>query len=51
MDNIEEILRDNGYENVTILKNFDYETALIGVTQTNQAVYDYDMMVEYLVVE
>lgn len=45
----EERLEEAGYEDVTILKNFSYDTALVGVTTDNRAVYDYDKMVEWLV--
>lgn len=44
----EQILFDNGYENVVIFKNPNYDTALIGVSEDNRAVYSYDKMVEYL---
>lgn len=45
-----EKIEDYGYENVIIFDNPSYDNALIGVTyNTNQAVYDYEMMVEYLV--
>lgn len=46
---IEEKLIDEGYENVIILKNYDYEDALIGITHDNRAVYDYAKMVEWLI--
>lgn len=45
----EEILLDNGYEDVIIFTDFSYDTALIGITSDNRAVYDYDLMVEWLV--
>lgn len=45
----EEILLDNGYEDVMIFTDFSYDTALIGVTSDDRAVYDYDLMVEWLV--
>lgn len=41
-------LVDNGYEDITILSNYSYDTALIGVTEDGRAVYDYDLMVEWL---
>lgn len=47
----EEKLLDGGYEGVKYLTNFSYDTALIGVTHDNRAVYDYDRMVAWLVVE
>ena len=36
---------DMGYEDVVILKNYSYDDALIGVTEDNRAVYDFDKMV------
>lgn len=47
--NAEQRLLDNGYEGVKFLVDFSYDTALIGVTHDNRAVYDYDKMVEWLV--
>ena len=44
----EEKLLDNGYDEVPILKNDSYDSALIAVTDDNRAVYDYDKMIEYL---
>ena len=46
---IEEKLLDNGYEGVKYLTNFSYDTALIGVTDDNRAVYYFDKMVEWLI--
>lgn len=43
---------EEGYEDVIIFENPSYDEALIGVTyNTNQAVYDYDMMIEHLVMK
>ena len=39
---------DMGYEDVIIFEDPSYEDAFIGVTNSNQAVYDYEKMVEYL---
>ena len=39
-----QLLIDNGYENVKYFVNFSYDTALIGVTEDNRAVYDFDKM-------
>ena len=40
---------DEGFEDVIIFENPSYDEALIGVTyNTNQAVYDYDLMIEHL---
>lgn len=46
---VEEKLLENGYENVVILKDYDFETAFIGVSDDNRAVYDYDKMLSYLI--
>lgn len=44
-----ERLTNMGYENVVIFSNPGYDDALIGVTENNQAVYDFDKMVNCLV--
>lgn len=46
-----DILLDLGYDDVIIFDNPSYEGALIGVTWDNQAVYDYDLMIESLMKE
>ena len=43
-----ERLVDMGYEDVIIFENYSYDDALIGVTEDNRAVYDFDKMVEWL---
>lgn len=43
-----EKLIDAGYEDVMVLSNYSYDDALIGVTEDNRAVYDFDLMVEWL---
>lgn len=43
-----ERLADQGYEDVVILSNYSYDDALIGVTEDNRAVYDFDAMVDWL---
>ena len=45
----EEKLLENGYEGVKYLTDFSYDTALIGVSHDDRAIYDYDLMVEWLV--
>lgn len=47
----EEKLLNNGYEGVKYLTNYSYDTALIGVSNDNRAVYDYNLMVEWLMDE
>ena len=49
--NAEEKLLENGYEGIKYLMNYSYDTALIGVTHDDRAVYDYDLMVEWLMKE
>ena len=46
---VENLLLDNGYEGVKYFTNFSYDTDLIGVTDDNRAVYDFDLMVGWLV--
>lgn len=46
--NAEERILNAGYENVTLFSNYSYDDALIGITEDNRAVYDYDKMVEWL---
>ena len=43
-----ERLADYGYEDVIIFSNPGYDDALIGVTEDNRAVYDFDKMVDWL---
>lgn len=45
----EERLLNNGYEGVKYLTNTGYDDALIGVTEDNRAVYDFNKMVEWLI--
>lgn len=44
-----EKIEEAGYEDVIIFENPSYDDAFIGVTKDNQAVYDYDKMLEWLV--
>lgn len=44
-----ERIEEAGYEDVIIFDNPSYDSAFIGVTYNNQAVYDYDKMIEYLI--
>lgn len=40
-----------GYEDVIYLTNFGYDDALIGISEDNRAVYDYNKMIEWLIKE
>jgi hypothetical protein len=46
--NAEERLLENGYDGVKYLTTYSYDDALIGVTDDGRAVYDYELMVEWL---
>ena len=46
-----DILLDLGYDDVIIFDNPSYEGALVGISWDNQAIYDYDLMVESLMKE
>lgn len=43
-----DILIDFGFENFTVFENPDYDSAIIGITDGNQVVYDYDKMILFL---
>lgn len=45
----EEKLLENGCQGTVILSDFSYDDALIGVTDDNRAVYDFEKMVRWLV--
>lgn len=45
----EEKLLEAGYEGVLIFTDFSYDDALIGVSDDNRAIYDYEKMVDWLV--
>lgn len=47
-NDIKEMIIDNGYEDIIIFENPGYESAFIGISEDNRAVYDFDRMVEYL---
>ena len=42
------ILEDMGYEDLIVFDNPAYDSAIIGVSDDNRVVYDYDKMVEDL---
>ena len=47
--NAEERLLNADYEGVKYLINESYDDALIGVSEDNRAIYDFDKMVEWLI--
>ena len=49
--NAEERLLYAGYEGIKYLTNYSYDSALIGVSHDDRAIYDYEKMVEWLMNE
>lgn len=45
-----EMLYDMGYEDFVLFENPDYDSAIIGISDDNRVIYDYDKMVEDLMV-
>ena len=43
-----EILAEMGYEDVVVFDNPDFDSAIIGISDDNRAIYDYDKMVAHL---
>lgn len=43
----EQKLLDNGYEGVVVFRDESYDTALIGVSHDNRAVYSYEKMIRW----
>lgn len=41
-------LVDAGYEGTIIFSGYSYDDALIGVSEDGRAIYDFDLMVEWL---
>ena len=48
VEEVKEYLIDNGYDDTIVLEEPDYVTAIIGISQNGQLVYDYDKMVKHL---
>jgi hypothetical protein len=49
--NAEERLLENGYGDIHVFPDGRYATALIGVSDDGRAVYDYELMIEWLMKE
>lgn len=47
----EEKLMDCGFEGVKYLTNYSYDDALIGVSHDGRAIYDYNLMIDWLMSE
>lgn len=48
LDDLKEYLTDFGYEETIILENPSYITAIIGISDEGQLIYDYEKMIEFL---
>lgn len=44
-----QILCDLGYENAIVFENPSYDSAIIGVSSEGQVIYDYNLMIHYLI--
>ena len=44
-------LADYDLDHIKLLSDYSYDDALIGVTEDNRAIYDYDKMVRWLIEE
>lgn len=51
MKDAESKLLENGYEGVKYLTNPSFDLALIGVTHDERAVYDFELMIKYMMEE
>lgn len=49
MDKLKEKLEELGYEGTVILENPSYYTAITGISSNGNLIYDYDLMIEYLI--
>ena len=48
MASAEDRILDAGYEDVVIFKDEGYDDALIGISEDGRVIYDFDLMVEWL---
>lgn len=46
-----QLLVDLGYEEAVIFNNPDYDAAIIGISSDNRVIYDYDLMIECLMLD
>ena len=49
MDTLKEKLEELGYEGTVILENPSYDTAITGISSNGNLIYDYELMVNYLI--
>ena len=48
METVELRILNAGYEDVIIFSGDSFDDALVGISEDNRAVYDYDLMIEWL---
>ena len=41
-----EKLADQGYEDLVVFENPSFDKAIVGVSEDNRVIYDYDLMIE-----
>lgn len=46
-----QLLVDLGYEEAVIFDNPDYDAAIIGISSDDKVIYDYDLMIECLMLD
>lgn len=46
---VKERIEDAGYEDVVIFSDEGYDDAFVGISEDGRAIYDYDLMVEWLI--
>lgn len=49
MDKLKEKLQELDFEETIILENPSYSTAITGISSNGNLIYDYDLMIEYLI--
>lgn len=50
-DDVRRLIEEYGYEDIVIFSNPSYASAFIGISEDNRAVYDFNLMVEFLMEE
>ena len=48
MDDVRQLLLDNGLEGTAYFKGDSFDTAILGYTEDGKLVYSYDKMIEWL---
>ena len=49
LDEIKAYVSENGNDDSLVFENPNYESAFIGVSSCGKAIYDHELMIEYLV--